>query len=437
MRRGRQYLAAGLCGAVAMGTAQAQDGGTQAGLSLSPGLFYEDDETRARLGFGATFDAATRNQRFSAGFDGAFDSGYDDSADSLRSPRLTLSYGMESRATAIDASLSYRRDKISALVFDDDLNSDLLVTGTGQRADLNTAASLTFGRDAPFGGTVDLGYRDRRYLDTVDPTLLDENTASAGLSLRFVIDPRLTATLALRGSETDIDAPGTDQRRVSVNAGLDVAVTPALTTSLSFGRTRITETGLLGTDTTEGGTATLSATQDLPNGTVTGSITTDVTTAGRLTTVQLDRALDLPRGSLRFGAGLGQLDSGDLQTLARLSWSDETPRAQYGVTLDRALAVDSDGDSAINSQISLSWQQELDQISSLGAGLSLRDTDRLEPAQADSRQTSLSLTYRRDLTQDWGVRSSYTHRWSSETGAADTDDYTVFLGFERGFQWRP
>lgn len=436
MRRGRRYLAAGLCGAVAMGTAQAQDGGTQAGLTLSPGLFYEDAETRTRLGFGTTFDTETRDQRFSAGFDGAFDSGYDDIAESLRSPRLTLSYGLERRATAVEASLSYRRAKIDALVFDDDLDSDFLVIGTGQRADLNAGASLTFGRDAPFGGTVDLGYRSRDYLDTADPTLLDETTTSAGLSLRFVIDPRLTATLALRGSETDVDTPGTDQQRVSVNAGMDVAVNPALTTSLRLGTTRITDTGPLGTDTTEGVTASLSATQDLPNGNLSGSISSDVTTAGRQTTVRVDRSLDLPRGTLGFGAGFSQLDAGDLQTLARLSWSGESPRAQYGLTLDRTLAVNRDGDSAINSQISLSWQQELDRFSNLGAGLSLRDTDRLDTG-ADSTQASLSLSWRRDLAQDWGLRTSYTHRWSRETGAADSDDYTVFVGFERGFQWRP
>lgn len=436
MRSGYKYLAAGLCSAVAMGTAQAQDGGTQAGLTLSPGLFYEDEETRGRLGFGTTFETATRNQRFAIGFDGAFDSGYDDIADSLRTPRLTLSYGMESRATAVDAQLSYRRAKIDALVFDDDLDSDFLVIGTGQRTDLNTSASLTFGRDAPFGGTFDLGYRTRAYQDTVDPTLLDEETRSAGLSLRFVIDPRLTARLSGRVSETDVDAPGTDQRRETLNAGLDMAVTPTLDASLTLGTTRITDTGPLGSDTTEGATATLSATQDRPNGTLSGSISSDVTTAGRQTTVRVDRNIDLPRGTLGFGAGFSQLDAGDLQTLARLSWSDETPRAQYGLSLDRTLAVNRDGDSAINSQISLSWQQELDRFSNLGAGLSLRDTDRLGTG-ADSTQASLSLSWRRDLAQDWGLRTSYTHRWSRETGAADSDDYTVFVGFERGFQWRP
>ena len=438
MRRGRQYFAVGLVGAAIMGPVQAQDsGGTQAELTLSPGLFYEDDETRGRLGFGTTYETATRNQRFTFGFDGAFDSGYDDIADSLRSPRLTMSHGLESRTTALNTQVSYRRDQIDALVFDDDLGSDFLVIGTGQRADLNSSTSLTFGRDAPFGGTVDLGYRTRSYLDTVDPTLLDEETRSAGLALRFAIDPRLTARLSGTVAETDVDGPGTDQRRTSLNAGLDMAVSRTLDASFTVGTTRITDTYPLGSETTEGGTVTLSATRALPNGTLSGRISSDVTAGGRLTTLEVDRAFDLPGGgTLGFGGGIGQIDTGDLQTQARLSWTGETPTAQYTVTLDRALAVNSDGDGAVNSRIGLSWQQDLDRVSSLGTGLSLRDTNRLDTGP-DSTQANLSLTWRRDLTQDWGVRTTYTHSWSRETGAADTDDSTLFLGFERDFQWRP
>lgn len=440
-------------GAAIMQTAQAQDsGGTQIGLTLSPGLFYEEDETRARLGFGAVYETGTRNQQFSLGFDGAFDSGYDDLADVLRSPRVTLSYGLENRSTALDATISYRRDQISALVFNeisqsdqidvllfgDNANSDFLVIGTGQRADLNASTSLTFGREAPFGGTLKLGYRARSYLDTVDPALLDEETSSAGLSLRFVIDPRVTARLSGSIAETDVDDPGTDQRRTSLSAGLDMAVNRALDVSLDVGATQITSTTPLDAETTEEGTsAALSATRALPNGTLSGRINSDVTVGGRLTTLQVDRALDLPRGgSLGFGGGIGQVDDGDLQALARLSWSDETPTARYSVTLDRALAVDGDGDGAVNSQLSLSWQQDLDRVSTFGAGLALRNTDRLDSG-ADTSRTNLSLTWRRDLTRDWGVRTTYTHSWSRETGTEDTDNYTVFLGLERDFQWRP
>lgn len=436
MSKASHFFAAALVGAATAGLVQAQDGGTQANLNLSPGLFYEDDTTRARLGFGASYDSVTSNQRFSLGLDGALDSGYDDITDALRTPQLSLSYGLESRATALDATFSYRRAQIDALVFDDDLDSDFLVLGTGERADLAASTSLTFGRETPFGGRLDLGYRQERYLDTVDPTLLDEDTRSAGLSLRFDIDRRISLTLAGQFSDTDVDGFGTDQERRSLNAGLDLAVSQSLNASVSLGGSRITQTGVSGTTVTEGVTATASATQDLPNGSLSGTISSDVTTAGRRTTLRADRSLELPRGSLSFGAGIGQIENGDLQTLARLSWRNEGPRAQYDITLDRALAVNNDGDRAVNTQFGLSWQQDLDRLSSFGVGLSLRDTDRLD-AGPDSTQTSLSLTFRRDLTQDWGVRSTYTQRWSQETGAPDTNNSTIFLGLERGFQWRP
>ena len=452
MRWGYRHLAVGLMGAAIMQSAQAQDnGGAEAGLTVSPGLFFEDDETRARLGFGATYKTATRTQQFTLGFDGAFDSGYDDIEDSLRSPRLTLSYGLENRNIALNTQASYRRDQIDALIFGqasqsaqtntslfrDDLESDFLVIGTGQRADLNTSANLTFGRAAPFGGTLSLGYRTRSYLDTVDPTLLDEETRSAGLALRFTIDPRLTARLSGNVSETDVDDPGTDQRRTSLNAGLDMAVSPLVDVSLTLGATEVISTTPLESTTNDGGSATLSATRALTNGTLSGRIDSNVTAGGRLSTFRADRAFDLRSGGqLSFGAGIGQIDNDDVQALARASWTGETQTGRYALTLNRTLAINSDGESALNSVVSLSWQQDLDRVSSFGTGLSLRDTTRLDGG-ADTAQANLSLSWRRDLTQNWRVRTTYTHRWSQETGSTDTDDYSVFLGFERNFQWRP
>ncbi len=421
-----------------MGSAQAQDnGGTQAGLTLSPGLVYDDEKTRARLGLGATYETTTRNQRLTFGFDGAFDSGYGDISDSLRTPRVNLSYALENRSTALETELSYRRAEINKLIFDDDLDSELLAVGTGQRSDLATSARLSFGRDAPFGGTFDVGYRQRSYLNTVDPSLLDEEIRSAGLSLQFTIDPRLVVGLSGQVSETDVDGLGTDQRRKSLSAGLDMAVSPSLDVSLTFGTSQIVNTGPLGSNTIEGTTASLSATRARPNGTIVGRISTDVTAGGRKTSIQVDRALDLPRGgTLSFGGGVGQINNSDLQTQVRLAWLGETPTAQYGVRLDRALAVDRDGDTAINSQISLSWQQDLNQVSTFGAALALRDTERLGSG-TDNSVVNLSLTWQRELTQDWGVRSTYTHQWGQKTATSDTNEHTVFLGVERSFQWRP
>lgn len=434
----QRHLATGLmCVAFTHGAIAQDNAGAQIGLTLSPGFVYDDDEGRARLGFDTAYETTTRNQRFLLGLDGAFDSGYEELDESLRSPRLRLSYGRESSATEVTAQLSFQRDTIDALVFDDNLDRDFLESGTGLRTDLNASLGLTFGRSAPFGGSVDLGYRSRGYPDADDPRLLEEETANAGLSLRFTIDPRVTARVSGRFSETDVENPGTDQRRTSVNAGLDLAVSRTLDVSLALGATKVVSTSPVDTETNEGASSSLTAVRALPDGTLSAAIASDLTAGGRLSTLRVDRAFDLPDGAtLGFGAGIGQVDENDVQTLVRLSWSGETRTGGYSVRVDRTLAVNNEGDSALNSIVSLSWRQDLNRVSSFRTGLSLRDTTRLDDG-ADQTQANLSLGWRRDLTEDWGVRATYTHRWTQEEGADETEDYTVFLGFEREFQWRP
>lgn len=438
MGRGQEYIAAALLGAAALvpGPAAAQDGGLSGTLSLTPGFLYEDDQSGVQLGFGASLQAQTRTQRFSLSLNGAFDSA-DRSESNLSDPRLNLSYGIENRSTALETALSYRRSDIDTLFLEDDLGQEILVLDEGQREDLSVSAALSFGRDAPFGGALNLSHRQLNYLNTTDPSLLDSETQSAGLSLRFEIDRRLTATLAAQVTETDEDGLlGTDQRSESLSVGLDMLVNPALTTSIRMGPSRVTDT-FGGIETVQSGFSyALSAVQALPNGTVSGQIDSSITSAGRLTTARIDRQLDLPRGALRFGAGLSRVNNTDTQPLVSIGWQQQTPVATFGLLLDSALAVSSDGERAINNRLSLSWTRELDSLSSISASLTVRDTDRLDPGTVDSRQASLSLSWRRDLTQDWALRTSYTHSLTREDGRPDDSDNRVFLGVERSFQWR-
>jgi hypothetical protein len=442
----QQYFAATFLGAVILGTAPigAQEGGLTAALTLTPGLLYEDEELRTSLGFSTRLDATTRNQSFMLDFSGALESGRGGSfSDSLREPRLGLSYSVESRQSALETNLSYRNARISSLGFvsglgfADDLTNEFLFIGDGRREDLDVSTALSFGREASFGGTLDLGYQKLTYLDTTDPTLQNEETLSAGGTLRFEINQRSTITLTGLISETKVQDTGLDQRNESLSIGIEQAVSPTLSISTSIGTSRITDTvGGLKT-TREGANYTLSAMLEQPNGTLSGRVASNITTGGRLSTARVERRIALPLGALSFALGVGQVDGSTAQPLANFSWQHEMPRATFSLVLDQELAVDRDGERAVNSQIGVNWQQELNSLSRLSAGLSLQETNRLDPGNPDSQQASLSVSFQRALTQDWTLRSSYTHRRSNLSDGSNSSEDTVFLGVERGFQWRP
>lgn len=424
--------------AASPGAAQ-QEGGVTAGLTLTPGVHYEDERFSPRLGFGAEVRTQTRTQNLALSFNTALD-GTDlssDLSDSLRDPRLNLSYSLENRNTAFETTMSYRRSKISRLFLAEVFDEEFLVLDEGQRSDLNTTAALTFGREAPFGGVLDLRYGQIRYSGTSDPGLRNEDSRAAGLSLRFDVDRRIRMTLAARISETDVAGDGTDQRRESLSLGTELAVSPTLSTSLRIGTSRITETTGGTEQVRDGVTWGLTAEQELPNGSLSGQIDSDLTAAGRLSTARLDREMDLPRGTLRFGGGVSQQDGGKLTPIASLRWQHAIPTASFQMSYDRSLRVTRAGESGIDNQLGLSWQQEIDPLSQLGLSMTLRQTERLDAGASDTQQASLSLSWQRDLTQDWALRASYTHRWTRDAGSRDTRENNLFLGLERSFQWRP
>ena len=431
-----------LAGAAALaassGAAQ-QEGGVTAGLTLTPGIHYEDKRFSPWLGFGAEVQTQTRTQSLALSFNTALDGSdlFSGLSDSLRDPRLNLSYSLENRNTALEATLSYRRSKISQLFLAEVLDEEFLILDEGQRADLNSTAALTFGREAPFGGVLDLRYGQRRYSGISDPRLRNEDSRAAGLSLRFDIDRRIRMTLAARISETDVAGDGTDQRRESLSLGAELAASPTLTTSLRIGTSRITETTGGVAQVRDGVTWGVSAEQEMPNGVLSGQIDSDLTAAGRLRTARLDRSMDLPRGTLRYGVGITQQPGGKLTPIASLGWQYTTRAANFQLSYDRSLRVARAGESGIDDRLGLSWQQEIDSLSQLGLDVTLRRTERLDAGERDSQQASLSLNWQRDLTQDWVLRSSYTHRWTRDAGSRDTRDNIVFLGLERRFQWRP
>lgn len=434
------YLAAVLLATAALAADRvtAQEGGLRGSLTLTPGLQYDDDTLSARLGLAARLQSETRTQRLSLSFDGALDSAETSGQlNGLRDPRLSLAYEIDNRNAAFGADVSYRRSEVDSLFLEGDPDDELLVLDEGQREDIRVGTRLSFGREAPFGGTLDLSYREQRYIDTADPTLLDEKSLSAGLSLRFSIDRRLTTTVTARLSETDVAGSGADQRSESFTLGAELAVNASLLTSASIGGSRVTDT-IGGVDVVQSGlTYGFAAVRDLPDGTLSAEVDSSITAAERLTKARVEREIDLPRGALSLGAGLGKIGSDEAQALFSLAWEQETSAATLGLSLDRDLVVNRDGDSAVDSRLRLSWNRELDSLSRLGASLNWRETERLDPGTRDARQASITISWGRDLTRDWAIRSSYTHRWTRETGSADRTEESVFIGLERTFQWRP
>lgn len=441
-QRGYGFLgglaAAGLLAAyplAGLGQAQQEQGAGVAELTIGPGVRWDDEDGfEALLGVGGAIRRQTEFDDLDFEFSAGLEQGAGNIAEIPFTDRfLRLTYGRETPRNALDFGLRYRRADINDI---EDLdNEDVLEFGDGKREDYGANAGFVFGRQDPFGASLDLRYDVRDYSDTDDADFEDRERAFVAAALRFDIDPRISTEIRGELGDTDVDG-GRDTRRETLGLGLAFDVTQTLTSDLFLGQTRVTESGNVPEDTEEGFVLRFSFVEERRNGAWTGSLVSDLTDdLERRTTARVGRSLELPLGAFSAGFGLSQSEDDDVRPLYSLAYTREGPRSAFNVSFDQIFTTDDDGDEALNSRLALSYLQALTELASLRAGLAYRDTTYITGDEEDEDRLDVSLVYRQQLAEDWDLVSSYVHRIDRDDDDTERDD-EFYLGIEKTFRRR-
>lgn len=436
---GRCLASAALLGASPVfGQQTDEDSGLALTLSYTERLLWDDGDTSARSDLGLSLTSQTRTQQLAFSLDGGLEKTTSDGLDgSWEDPTATLSYGLERRNTALSFDASYRRNDADSLVFSEDLGDGTLVLDEGQRETITTRAGLEFGREDRFGGTVSLGYTETNYLDTASTNLLDSTTDTATLGLRFDLDRRVSARMTFRHSDLNREG-GTDVRRRTLSVGATMELTKTLVADLELGQTRIVRDGSIPRDVDQGTYYQFALTEERPNGTLSGSVVSDIDENGRRTTARVDRRMDLPRAQLAFGFGLSTDDNSDkIRPLYTFSYAQDLKRGQVSASLDQSFSTSSTGQETLNSRLRVSLSQDLTANSLFTGTLSVRDADVLGANGNDVTQMDLTLNYSQSLTEDWTLVGGYTHSRRIRASGNDDIDDQVFIGLRTAVTWRP
>lgn len=425
---------------LAAGPVWAQDGGSAGfslGVTLSEQLLYEDDDGKLRTDLGLTFERRTRSQSFtlsaSAGLEKALSSGGDDGLDD---PRLSLGYALESRDVLTRIDLSHRRSDLDTLAREDEVGQDPLAIGAGRRENTVMNFVLEVGRAAPFGATLDFSHGEVDYFGTSSTTLVDQTTTQSALRLRFDLNRATTATLDLSKSDLNREG-GVDVESERVTAAIDVALSDAMSLSASLGAASVTQINGALRSVQDGTSYSLGVTAERPNGIWRASVTSDIGENGRRSTVRLDRSIDLPRGSFSAGAGISRNDdTNSSNPTYALNYVQDLPRGQMRASFDQSFSTDAVGTETLDSRLRLAYQQELTPLSSLSAGLSVRDFDRLASGAIDSKQVDLTVDYAYTISDDWAVFAGFSHSRREQDGSARTTEDRVFVGLRTAWKWR-
>ncbi|MEL6960289.1 MAG: hypothetical protein AAGL89_15190 [Pseudomonadota bacterium] len=425
---------------LAAAPASAQDGGLSANLGLSQGLSWSDEDgTSARTGLTFNITSATRSQELAltlgTGLDLAFGStGPGEETLELRDPNTRLAYSIENRQTALTTALTYDRSEVNDFL-ELETEPGLLVLDEGNREDITGRTTLEFGREAPFGGSVTLGYAETNYIGTADPDLEDSERINAGLDFRFEIEPRITLTLGYRVSETSF-AGGRDVESERLTSGAEFALSPRTDFTISLGLARESTIEGAVTDIEEGVTYGLTVIQDRPAGSLQFSLDGDVTENGLRTDVTVGGVFETRRGNFDGRVGLTFDDNGTARPLIALSYSEDLRRARFTVGAEQAFSTTNDGDDVLNTRLSVGYQQDLTSTARFGTNLSYQISDVLGIAD-DTTRLEIGTSFSRDLTEDWALTARYTYAEVKEdSGDTDTDN-SLFIGFETTFGWRP
>jgi len=456
-------LCAGLAGAFGVSalTGTAQEAGTVFTLDVSQRLESTDNlslsvpaegtttAATTRLSFGIS--SQTRTERFNLKMGTAFRiiDGPDGSDNGFDDPFVTLSYGREGANAELDASARYRRNEVDFLhAFDTVIGDDGSVElpddfddliGSGTRESYGANARLDIGKNAPLGFGFSTGFSALNYSGVTDPDLFDSERQNYSATARLRFSNATTGHLTLRRDVFKDEDPAeqTERKTTSLSFGITHEASPRLTIDASLGHTKVDTDETIGIVTTrsseDGINGNLDFTYDMPNGDLTAGIDAGTNQDGTRFGASLGRSLDLPDGYLSASLGLTRLEDSDTDVVASLNWQKELPNGNLNARLNRSVRSNNNDADVLTTTLFLGYSHNLSETSGLRFNLAYAETDE---GGNDITQTSLSASYRRELTRDWDMNFGISHRERGETTVGSADSQSVFFALSRQFKWQ-
>ena len=384
----------------------------------------------ARTGLGFELGAETRVQslRLTLGTDlegrfGEADRDYD-----FVNDRATLAFAREGKNAGLTLTARYANTPFEDIEIGEETDPDFLVIDAGRRETKSVALGFDIGRDARAALDVRLRWSSTDYVDTVDPDLLDSETIGIDTRATFALSGALNASLSAGLTETDEE--GDVERRTSyLGVGLSGETARGFSFSGSVTYDRARTTGGANPKDEDGVGFDLALTQDRPLGAYTLNLGSRIDEAGRVSRINLGRAMDLPRGDISWSVGVTDYDDSDPGLTGSVAWSQETRDGVFSANIVRTQRPN-DAQPYADTRIGLAYRGELTEISRWGASLDYFSEDQLN-GDDDANRTNASVTYSRDLTRDWSLSTGYEYTLVDPADGADRDRNSVFLNLQR------
>lgn len=424
--------------------------GLVARLDVTQRLEYSDNPDLAvdgdpdffgRTVLGFSLDSIRTVDRLTLNLGTDIEEGRDDQSNlDLTNSTLGLNYDRDTRNARFGVDVRYRESDASSSTLDDDFDQDgnIINQDSGTRQSYNLGLEGAVGQEAPIGASFNWRYNELTFSDTTNENLTDQSTNDFAGQVDFRINPRVTASLTARYIDFDAQGNGVSRETTGFGSGVVLDINSVLTADLSLSYDTIERSGSeVGTD--EGLSVGGGLTRALPNGSLGLEFASDVSSNedGRRSSLYVMRQMELPRGALSLTLGVTGAGVVGTNPLVDVAYLHELSTASLSFSISQNVVTDSNNDEDINTTLRANYDQEINNVSSFGLGLSFFNRNELQDDENDGKRIDINLTYRHDLTRDWGLVSGVTHSFSTEDDSEDRRSNTVFVGLQRSFDWRP
>lgn len=449
-RRGFGALAL-LCSVGAVVRAQEAPPGFLATLDVTQRLEYSDNPDldangdsdifgRSILNFG--LESVTSIEAFTLNLGTDIEEGRDDRTGlNFTNTIGSLGYNRNTRNALLGIDGRYSQSDSDGDISEEDFDQDgnVINQNDGTRKFYDVGIEGAFGREAPIGANFAFRYSESNYSGVSNARLRDSDTTDLSGQIDFRINPSVTANLTAKYIDFDAAAGGVNRETVGFGAGVDLRLSPIWSTSVSLSYDDIDRSGAEdGSD--EGITGIVNVTREMPNGSLGLNFESDVASNenSRRTFLAVTRSMELPRGDLSYSLGVTGAGSViGLDPLVNVDFTHNRPTQQISLGLSQQVNTDTDNEEQLNTSLNASFDQQINNTSSFGVGFSFFDRNELGDNQDDGHRWTVEVTYRHDLTRDWGLVGGYSYTRSKEDGEDKRTRNSVFIGLERSFNWTP
>ncbi|MFL4468338.1 hypothetical protein ACERZ8_00070 [Tateyamaria armeniaca] len=212
-------------------------------------------------------------------------------------------------------------------------------------------------------------------------------------------------------------------------------LTPTLRATLDLGYSTFEDFG-----TPEGvrETYSLNSTlrQDLRNGDITFRLGATETENGERYTFSTGRSLTTPLWDLSGSVGLTRDTGGDVSPDISLDVTRALPRGSLGASFSQRIASGVDDDEEQITSLRVSYDKQLNALTSFNASLSYSETDPTAAGSNTSSFGSVGVSLQRTLTEDLQLDLGFQHRVSEDTAGIRARDNRLSVSLRRDLSAR-